>query len=170
MGQDDDELVAPVAGDRVDLAEFLAQQRRDRLEHLVADEVSERVIDVLEAVDIEHDDAEEVAVALAAGDLGIRDGERVAAVVHPGELVGDREPFELLERLAQLALHQAAAGDVLDRADQRAHAGKAALAELERDVERLRPAGALKDELPLLRYVADPGLLHEGLDGGLLLV
>ena len=62
------------------------------------------VVDALEVVDVEHDQAELVAVAAGALDLGGHDLLEAAVVEEAGQLVGDR-----------LALHGLVQVDVLDR-------------------------------------------------------
>ena len=51
----DDELVAADAGDHVAPSSTALQALRHRLQQLVADRWSERVVDLLEAVDVEHE-------------------------------------------------------------------------------------------------------------------
>ena len=53
-GQQDGELVAAQTRHRVRLAQRLAQARADQLEQAVPDQVAERVVDFLEAVEIEQ--------------------------------------------------------------------------------------------------------------------
>ena len=55
VGQQDGELVAAEAGDGVAVAKGRLHALRDRLQQLVADVVPERVVDELEAVEIEEE-------------------------------------------------------------------------------------------------------------------
>ncbi len=58
----DRELVAAQAPDHVGLGDHLGEPRRHRLEQQVADRVAERVVDRLEQVEVEDEDAELRAV------------------------------------------------------------------------------------------------------------
>jgi hypothetical protein len=67
--EDDGELLAAVAGRLVDLARLLAQHRGHRGEHPVAGLVAVGVVDRLEVVDVEHDQADARLEAPRALDL-----------------------------------------------------------------------------------------------------
>ena len=73
-GLDDGEFVAADARHRVDLAHAMAKPRRHHLEQLIAHRMAERVVDALEAVEIEKQHRELVAAA----DAGQRLGEPLA--------------------------------------------------------------------------------------------
>ena len=101
--QQDAEFVAAEARDRVGVAHRLADERRDLAQHVVAREMAARVVDGLEAVEVE------VAhhVDLAAGP---RNFERLAeaalelaAVDESGQCVVTRLVGHLLGQPAQLA-------------------------------------------------------------------
>ena len=79
LGQERDELVAAVAGRDVDLADAAADDVRDAAQDLVAGDVPEPVVDRLEVVEVEHDQAERPAGAVAARDLALERGEEVAS-------------------------------------------------------------------------------------------
>ena len=64
--EQDRELVAGQARDHVRLAHAAAQAARDLLQHLVAGEVAQAVVDDLEAVDVDVEQAEAVARRRAA--------------------------------------------------------------------------------------------------------
>ena len=68
VGQQHGELVAAEARERVAGAQPLAQQRRDATDELVAGVVAERVVDVLEVVEVEHEQRAARAVARDLGD------------------------------------------------------------------------------------------------------
>ena len=72
LGEQHRELVAAEAGEHVGLAQAAAQQLGDAAQELVAGAVAERVVDVLEVVEVEHQDGAAGAVALRVGDLGGR--------------------------------------------------------------------------------------------------
>jgi len=63
---DDGELVAAEAPDEINLAHTLLQPGRDLGQQRIAGGVAERVIDVLEAVEIEAEHRHQVAVPLGA--------------------------------------------------------------------------------------------------------
>ena len=101
---EDGELVAAKAHHDVVLAEEPSQEVGERAEHLVAKEVPERVVDILEVVYVEHDHA-----AGGVGVLGLK------VLVH--ELAPVRIVVEQRERVArglllELALPVLLAGDV----------------------------------------------------------
>ena len=73
---DDGEFVAADAGDRVGLAQQRAQPLADLLDELVAGIVAERVVDLLEAVEIEHQQGDLLARAAVAGQRLARGGPR----------------------------------------------------------------------------------------------
>src|SRR5664280_3218205 len=60
-GQKHGELVATEAGDRVDIAKQVAQARADGLENQIAVAMAERVVDLLEPVEV-HDQERETGV------------------------------------------------------------------------------------------------------------
>ena len=107
----------------------------DRLQQLVAGAVPVGVVDLLEGVEVEHEQRGLLAVAPAARDLHRELALEQAAVVQAGERV-------VLGEVAQALLHHLALGDVLDLGDE---VQRAALAvAYERDGEHRRddvPAG-----------------------------
>lgn len=64
MDQRYGELLAPDAADEILLAQHFAADGGDLSQHLVAARVTEFIVDALEMIDIEDDEAERVAVAL----------------------------------------------------------------------------------------------------------
>ena len=68
VGQQQHELVAAVAGEQVGRARAGRQARRDLAQQLVAGGVAERVVDELEAVEVDVEDGAGVAVAARAGE------------------------------------------------------------------------------------------------------
>ena len=69
------ELVAAEARDRVALADVLLDPLGDLAQQLVADRVAERVVDDLEAVEVEEEDGQPLVVP-----VGLGHGERQAVV------------------------------------------------------------------------------------------
>ena len=83
----DRELVAGEAGDDVGGAHPFAHHRGDLADQVVAGVVAERVVDPLEAVDVDDHHRAATAVAGAEGDVLIELGAEAAAVEQPGQRV-----------------------------------------------------------------------------------
>ena len=136
LRQDEHELLAAVATEGVADADGLGDEARDLAQHRVAGGVAVRVVDRLEAVDVDEGDAERLVVTSRPVDLGPEHGEQGLAVRDAGEPV---------VRGAGLDLEEGAAGGV-ERASQAPLAGNAALAQvnrlvgLERSLQRGRDA------------------------------
>src|SRR6185436_20336001 len=107
VGDQDGELVAPHPGGRVARADGLRDAPADRDQQLVADRVPERVVDLLEVVEVDEQHAHRAGAA--PGEL-----ERLLQPVAEQHPVGQAgEP--VVERLVgQVALQAAALGDVPD--------------------------------------------------------
>src|SRR5678816_2036186 len=71
------------------------QRARHLAQHVVAGEVAVLVVDLLEVVDVEHQQRQRPAVARAACDLALEELEEVALVVGAGQGVHDRHPVDL---------------------------------------------------------------------------
>ena len=67
--EQDGEFVAAEARDAFGVGHRAAEAQADFAQHVVADAVSQRVIDVLEAVEIHHEDAELVVVPASAAPM-----------------------------------------------------------------------------------------------------
>jgi hypothetical protein len=94
LDQEDGELVATVAADHVDAARVLEENLADAAESLVARRVAQRVVDGLEAVEIEQHDGHRVLEAAVAGDLLLEPNGEEAAIVQPRHLVLERDLLE----------------------------------------------------------------------------
>ena len=68
---DDHELVPAQPGEQIGFAQHVRKRRRDALQELVADAVSQRVVDVLEPVEVDEQNADPLAAALGLGN-GLR--------------------------------------------------------------------------------------------------
>ena len=90
----------------------IAQRVGHRAQDLVAGEVPERVVDLLEAVEVEHDERRPLVVAPAARELGGEVLLEAAPVPEPGQRVA-------LGEVGQVQLHLALLGHVGARADHR---------------------------------------------------
>ena len=89
------ELVAAEAKPGVDAGpDRRPDSRRQLAQDLVAGAVAEAVVDTLELVDVEIDDAERLARAASAGALGGERGLEAASVEEAGETVRARQRFE----------------------------------------------------------------------------
>ena len=96
MREDDRELVAAEAGEEVGRAEGLAHGAAELGEDDVADGVPEAVVDLLEIVDIEHEQRERQRVDAGALDLLRQLTAEVALVPDAGEVVGVGEVLDLV--------------------------------------------------------------------------
>ena len=94
----DGELVAAEARDRVGRAQAGLEAGRDRLEELVAGPVAERVVDRLEVVDVDEEDADRVAASRGAADCEREAVEEEGAVGHAGERVVEGLVRDVVER------------------------------------------------------------------------
>ena len=87
LGQQDEELLAAVAVDRVAAADGVGERRAHAAQQGVALEVAGAVVVALEAVDVEERDAPAVAVALRAGAHRLEVLGEAVAVAQTGERV-----------------------------------------------------------------------------------
>jgi len=112
--EEDRELVAAEAGDGVVRAQLVGQAGADRRQQQVAGLVPVRVVDLLEAVEVEEQDGERArARAQAAGaaqGMGDAVGEQ-RAVRQPGQRVVQRLVDELAARAGQVVDHRVERGD-----------------------------------------------------------
>ena len=90
------ELVAAEPGDRVAAAQAPGQRARDGADQLVAGLVAERVVDVLEAVDVDHEQGAGAHAAARGGDLELELLQEPAAVEQVGERVVIGEVLQAL--------------------------------------------------------------------------
>jgi hypothetical protein len=88
VAEDDRELVAPQAGGAAGLQR--AKPIGDRPQHHVALRVAERVVDLLEAVEVEHEHRARTAAAAHARELLLDEAAEHHAVRQPGERVVQR--------------------------------------------------------------------------------
>ena len=115
----DGELVASVAGERIDVAHALLEHACQAAQGLRADQVAVDVVDVLETVEVEEEDRQGVAVALRALDLVLDRLEQIAGVVgvrhvvDEGPLLGHRVRTRVGERRDAVAGHDVSPLDVL---------------------------------------------------------
>ncbi len=111
LGQQHRELVAAEARQHVGVPGAGPQRRGDALQHVVAGAVPERVVDILEVVEVEHDDCAAEGIAARSLDL-------------PVELLLEAPPVEgageevVVGQVDELALELLAVGDVLHLHDQ----------------------------------------------------
>ena len=91
------ELIAPVAEGVIDETEAVLDGDADFIQQAAADEVAVAVVDLLEVVEVEEEDAELVAEAGGAVDLGLDGVVEVARVVKSGAVIGDGEFLDLFD-------------------------------------------------------------------------
>ncbi len=103
LGEDDHELLAPVAAQRVGRPDVGPQRRGHALEDDVAGLVAVRVVHVLEEVDVDEGDREGPVVAAGALDLGEEGGEDRRPVRDSRQLVRGRRVVRLGQRRGQAA-------------------------------------------------------------------
>ena len=107
VGHQDRELVAAEAADRHAVAESRAQRVGQRHDQLVAHPVAERVVDVLEVVEVEHERGAGRPVAADVLEVRLQRAREGAAVEQAGQRV-------VVGQVAQLGLVAAPLRDVLD--------------------------------------------------------
>jgi hypothetical protein len=128
-GEQDDELVAAVAGDDVVVAQLAAQGIGHDPQPFVAGLVALVIVDGLEVVEIEQQAGERRAGAAGAGDLLAHAQLQGAVVDEAREGVGGRRDAGELVGLGVLARNDRERGDRLERAEvlvgDPAHLGEA---------------------------------------------
>src|SRR6476659_10136416 len=90
------ELLAAVAGERVDLADLLLHPVLELAEHAVTSGVAGPVVDQLEVVEVQHQHGERSVEPGGPLDLAGQAHRQVAEVPQPGEGVGGRQPLRLV--------------------------------------------------------------------------
>ena len=93
---DDPELLAAEPADEVRPAHGGVQLRCELAEHLVADAMAVDVVDLLEIVDVQHQQRHGVPVAARTGQLRAHVLVEIAMVVEPGQRIGLGLPLEPL--------------------------------------------------------------------------
>ena len=109
------EFVAPLAAHGVRIAQASQQTLRNRLQEFVADRVSERIVDVFEAIQIQKQHGVMLAVATGQGNCVLhavaqqRPVRQIGEKIMPGQM---RHPFPGLARGAYIVEHDYRARDV----------------------------------------------------------
>jgi hypothetical protein len=154
LGEQDGELVAAQAGEHVGLAEPVLQRDADDADQLVARAVARGVVVELEVVEVEDQERDLLAIALAEREHALEVLEEAA----PVEQVGDRV---VVGEVVELALEAVALGDVADGAGEQ-HAAVEGLERVDADLGgELAPVDAAALEADAARQTAR----HEQLDG-----
>ena len=96
LWSDQRELLPTNARDHVVLTQAPEGHGTELPQNGVARQVAERVVDMLEVVDVEHQERERALVALGACDLFIQHLIEIPLVVQLGEAVGRHQPIDLL--------------------------------------------------------------------------
>src|SRR5690606_24675850 len=94
LREHDRELFAAVAGEDFVAADALLDDLGELAQDVVAREVAALVVDALEEVDVEHDEAEGAGVAARPDELALEGLEQVALVVDLGETIDDGHPVD----------------------------------------------------------------------------
>ncbi|OIQ92176.1 hypothetical protein GALL_258530 [mine drainage metagenome] len=111
LGEEQHELVAAGAGDGIDVADAAGYRDRHIDQQLVADGVAKAVVHVLEAIEVDENDRDGLAVPLRQGDGVLQPVVEQIAVGKPGERVVVRLAFQL-----RLVVHTF--GDVVEDVDE----------------------------------------------------
>ena len=98
MRQQHHKFVATVAEGIVDQAQVCLDMKAEFREQFAADEMPVSIVDLLEMIEVDEDDAELIAEALRAVDLGFERLVKVTRVVEAGAVVGDGEFLNALDR------------------------------------------------------------------------
>ena len=127
VAQEHDELVAAEPRDVVLRAHDLAQARCDRAQQAIAGRMAERVVDLLELIEVDEQQRRQVRPVVRIRELALDFVLEADPVGQPGQLVEAREVIDARLRVASLGdvLHQhdgAAVGHRLERPLQRAPA------------------------------------------------
>jgi len=96
-GQQHRELLATVAADEVMPPHAFLQCARDDLQHFVAFRVAEAIVELLEVVDVDHEQAQRPFAALRAREFDFEALVNEAAVRELGQLVGDTFALQLVD-------------------------------------------------------------------------
>src|SRR2546426_9871899 len=97
LGHHDGELVPPVAGHDVGLADLVAQQAAHLRQRPAPRQMAVGVVDRLETVEVEEDDRDRLPVALRPLDLPSEKRVQIARVVEARRVVGHRQLLQPLE-------------------------------------------------------------------------
>ena len=103
--QNDHELVTTVTTLEVAAAEFRLHPRADGREHRVAAEMTMPIVDVLEVVEIEHDEREREFGPSCPTNLRIEHFERVRAIETAGQPITDAVLADFAKQLRVLQRH-----------------------------------------------------------------
>ena len=95
--QNESEFIAAITRRRVDSAAVNAQDVREAIEGVAADEMSVGIVDFLKAIEIEQQNGERPSVAIGALSFRFEDIEQASVVGKTGERVADGEVANLLE-------------------------------------------------------------------------
>ena len=100
FGQQEDEFLAAVASRNVDIPQALFAAAGYRNQNMVSRDVAVGVVDAFEMVKVDQDNRQGGPVTPGALELAPGGFEEIAAVVQPGQGIGDRQALYLLKRRA----------------------------------------------------------------------
>ena len=157
LGQEDDELVAPQSRQDIFLPQACAQASGCGRQQAVADRMAQGVVDLLEIVQVEEENARLQVVA--AGD-----GERLIRAVDPQTPVGQAGKHVIVGEVVDVRFRGPVVGDVLDRSAQ-GSARVRAVAGLDGEVHDTRDLVLVAAAQPDIEAGAGEALRHivEGL-------
>ena len=101
VGENQHEFLAAVSTDDVARADLRLEQTAQLAQHHVADIVPERVVELFEMVEIQHDDTEGPGTTLGASQFALEGFFEIAPIEQSGQRVADRLAAQ---RLAQLQI------------------------------------------------------------------
>ena len=149
IGQQHDELVARQPADDVGGARQPPQPQRDLAQQRVADGMPQRVVDLLEAVQVQEQHRHALALGLGAGDGLLGLGQQQIAVGQPGQFVVEGQLADAGARFLALQRQRAQVDADIHQAVMKV-VGQPALAEIEAEsaddsaiagLDRRGPAG-----------------------------
>src|SRR5216684_5496916 len=100
--QHDGELLAAEATDHIKLAQLLPKYGRNSAQNVIADQMTEVVVELFEVIDIDHDDGHAALKAAGAFQLFADAHLETAAVVNAGESVDVGKLLDALEIIGVL--------------------------------------------------------------------
>ena len=89
--QHDREFLAAIAADMVGLAQALLEEQGQTLEDAVADGMAVGVVDLLEVIEVQHDEGQWLAAVVRPADLRFEQAQCVGVVVQACKTVADHQ-------------------------------------------------------------------------------
>ena len=102
IGEQDTEFIPAVAGDDVSLSQLAAQEKSQAFQRTVSCRMAIGVVDHFEAIDIEHDTGQGLAIPFGTFKLRAEPLAQVAAVIESGQRVAANQLVEAIDVCSQL--------------------------------------------------------------------